>query len=249
MRLILILAALAVALPVFADNHMDPDADLADAWYIVVKDGHHEEFEAAFKDHLKYRKKKRDPRPWKTYAPIIGSDLNHYVIRHCCVSWADMDSYREWAQKAKTGDHWDENVDPHVAKYKHYMHKIDFENNSWPEDDPGYQLFGVTRWKIKQGHGGKVDEIKKMFSDHAKEGGWSRSWAWSSQIGGGDMMSLVTPYMNYADIKGPAGGFGKFLAGRIGEEATSKAFADFGMNFHGSSYTVYRLVEDMSMKE
>ncbi|MDH3588458.1 MAG: hypothetical protein OEQ74_03565 [Gammaproteobacteria bacterium] len=247
MRLILFVVALALAAPVFADSH---NANVADAWLVVVKDGHDEEFEKAFTDHLKHRKRKGDSRAWKTYSPLLGDDLNHYVIRYCCVSYAEMDEYRAWSEKAKMNDHWNENVDPHVASYRHYFYELDVENNNWPEDDPGYTMFGVTQWKVKPGRGGPTSASKKMLSDHAKDGGWPRSWAWSDRVGGkGNVLTIVSPYMNYADMEGPEGGFFGFLAGRVGEEEAGKMLSDFSENFHGSSYTVYRLIEDMSMKE
>lgn len=245
MRLILFAVAIVLAAPVFADSH----ENVADSWRVVVKDGHDQEFEEAYKAHLKHRKRKGDTRAWKTYAPILGDDLNHYVIRYCCVSYAEMDGYRAWSVDKKMNDHWNDNVDPHVESYRHYFSELDLENNNWPEEDPGYTMFGVTQWKVKSGRGGAAAAAKKSLSDHAKDGGWPRNWAWSDRIGGKDVLTLVSPYMNYADMKGPEGGFVGFLAGRVGEEAAGKMLSGFSENFHGSSYTVYRLMDEMSMKD
>lgn len=244
-QLVLLAATISLGMPVLAADN----PDLADAWIVQVKDGHDDQFEKALKSHLKYRGDKGDPRAWQTYAPVIGDDLDFYVIRYCCVTYADMDGYQKWTVDNKTTDHWNKNVDPHIAKYQHFLARLDFENGNWPEDSSKYKMFGVTSWDKKQGHAGKIAASKKSISDAAKSGGWPRYWAWSDQIGGEGGLTLVTPYKNYAEIEGPKGGFLGFLAKQHGEEKAGKMLNDFSSNFHSSSYTVYRLRDDLSMAE
>ncbi|MDH3645871.1 MAG: hypothetical protein OER80_03775 [Gammaproteobacteria bacterium] len=239
--------ALALAAPVFGAD--ERPADLADSWIVVVKDGHDEEFEKAFTDHLKHRARKKDPRVWKTYAPIVGDDLNFYVVRFCCTTYAGMDDYRAWSQKNKMNDHWNENVDPHVADYKHYFARIDFKNGNWPEDDSEYKLFGVTSFDSKNGRAAAIEKSKTELSEAAKSGGWSRHWSWSNSVGGDGGLNLVTPFKDYAGLQGPEGGFSGFLAKHVGEAKAGEMLSGFSENFHGSTYTIYRLIDEMSMSE
>lgn len=245
-QLFLLLIALGLTVPALA---ADRPADLADSWIVVVKDGHDEEFETALKGHLKHRAKNKDSRSWKTYAPIVGDDLNHYVIRHCCSTYADMDEYRAWSEKNKMNGHWNENVDPHVADYRHYFVRIDHANNNWPEEDPGFELYGVTSWDEKSGHQAAIAQSKAALSNAAKDGGWQRYWSWSDPVGGDGGLMLVTPYMNYADMEGPEGGFSAFLAKQVGEKEAAEILSGFSSNFDGSTYTLYRKVDDLSMKD
>ena len=216
---------------------------------MVVKDGHYDQFEKALKAHLKHRAKNGDSRVWKTYTPIIGDDLNHFIVRYCCVSYADMDDYQKWSNKEKMNDHWNETVDPHIANYQHYFMRIDSENSNWPEDDSMYKMFGVTSWSEKQGHGAAIAKSKKALSDAAKKDNWPRYWSWSDRVGGDGGLTLVTPYKNYADMESPDGGFGAFLARHVGEEAAGEMLSGFSDNFDGSQYSVYRLVDELSMKD
>ncbi len=248
MQLFLLVVAVTLATPAWADGHEAPP-DLADMWIVEVRAGHDKDFREAFKEHIKFRAKKGDTRVWKTYSPMLGDDLSHYAIRACCVTYAEMDDYAAWSEKAKAGEHWNDNVDQYVESYEHYFSRLDLANSHWPEDDSGFKMFGVTDWKVKPGHGAQVEAAKAMLSKHAKEGEWPRHWSWSSPIGGKSMLTLVSPYTNFADMQGPAGGFGKFLSDKVGEEEAAKMFKAFNDNFHGSTYTVYRLVEEMSMKD
>ncbi|NNF67995.1 MAG: hypothetical protein HKM98_10855 [Gammaproteobacteria bacterium] len=239
--------ALWVTGPVIADDHKAPD--MVDSWVMVVKDGHTENFEKALKEHLKYRAKKGDTRVWKTYEPIIGDDLNHYVIRHCCSTYAAMDDYRNWTQKSKTGDHWNDNVDEHVAEYRHHLIRVDMKNSHWPEDDSSYELFGVTTWDAKSGRAAAISSSKAALSEAAKSGDWPRYWSWSTQITGEGGLMLVSPYSNYADMETPGDGFAAFLAEQVGQEKAGMMLSSFSENFHGSEFSVYRLNRELSMKE
>lgn len=229
----------------YADNHAE--ANLADVWYVEVKTGMDDQFTEAFKDHIKYRNRKSDPRKYKTYAPIIGDKIDYYVVRYCCFTWADMDAYREWGRTAKAGEHWNENVDPFVENYRHHIQQIDMTNSNWPEDDDHFQLFGVTTYKHKMGKGGSIEASKAALAGAAKEGGWPRNWAFMRAVGGHGAVELVTPFASYADMAPPEENFYQFLVRNHGEEKARQLLDDWSDNFHASKYTVYRHIPDMSM--
>ncbi len=252
MRTIVAIAT-ALCVPFFmsgaaADSHEEPGA-LASVWIVVAKDGHAEQFEAAFKEHIKYRKKKKDPRNWDTYQPAVGKHLDYYHIRYCCFDWADEDAYGAWNETAKTGDHWNENVDPHVASYQHYLEEIDHENNNWPEGTDS-TLVGVTRWVPKAGHGAAISKSRSELSSMAKEHGWPRKWAWGERIGGGSQVFLASPQPNYAGFAPPEQNFMEFLAEHTGsEETAAEMLKNFSQNFEKSYYTIYRHNKEMSMTD
>ena len=244
--LVAVPVALILAAPAVADNH-EARPDIADVWFVEVKDGMDDEFTEALQKHLEYRIKNDDAREYRTYRPVIGDDLNHYVIRYCCVSYEDMDSYTKWGQDAEAGEHWNKNVDKYVAGYRHYLQRIDFANSNWPEEEPGFQLYGVTTYKHKMGTNSSIEATKSALSDAAKEGGWSRYWSFMRDIGGKSSVGLVIPFMNYTDMKPPEKSFFEFLAENHGEEKATAMLAAWSDNFVSTNYSVYRYVPDLSM--
>ncbi len=237
---------LVFSAPALGDKHEAPP-DIADTWFVEVKGGMDDKFTEALKAHMEYRLKKGDARKYRTYLPVIGDDLNHYVIRYCCTSYEDMDAYTEWGKKAKVGDHWNDNVDQYVASYQHRLQKVDYANSNWPAEEPGFQLYGVTMYQHKMGKVGSIEAAKKALSDAAKAGEWPRYWSFLKDIGGDGRHALVTPFMNYSDMKPPEENFYQFLSRNHGAEKADAMLAAWTDNFDSTTYTVYRYLPDLSM--
>ncbi|NND61229.1 MAG: hypothetical protein HKN49_13275 [Gammaproteobacteria bacterium] len=228
-----------------ADNH--GDANLADLWMVEVKDGMDEQFRNAFQKHIEFRKKKGDTRAYRTYAPVIGDDLSYYAIRYCCFAYADIDAYNAWAAEAKTGDHWNDNVDQYVESYQHRLQTIDFDNSNWPEEDDHFQLYGVTTYKHKMGRAMQIEASKAALVNAAREGEWPHHWSFMRDVGGRNAVGLVIPHENYADMAPPEESFGEFLTRHHGQEKAMEMLTDWTDNFVATNYTVYRYMPDMSM--
>ena len=155
--------------------------------------------------------------------------------------------YGAWHEKVKAGDHWNENVDPHVASYQHYLEEIDHKNSNWPEGTDS-TLVGVTRWVPKPGHSAAIAKSKGELSQMAKENGWPREWSWGERIGGGPQHFLASPHSSYAGFAPPEQSFMEFLTEHTGSEETAgKMLQDFSSNFEKSYYTIYRHNKEMSM--
>ncbi len=243
------IAALALAGSALADNH-ETDGNLADGWYIHVKQGMAADFEKAFAEHIKFRQSKDDPRSWQVYTPVLGDKLGYYAVRACCMKYEDMDSYRAWAQEAGVGEHWNDNVDQYVAKYQHYLNEFDFANSNWPEDPSSMTLFGVTHFYRKPGKAADLEMAKVRMSELAKEHGWPYHWSWADRVGGKDILMLVIPHENFADMAPPEQNFVAFLTEKLGSADEAQALmAKFTGAHAGTTHTVYRHREDLSMPE
>ncbi len=229
--------------------YADPKSNnIADAWIMVPNAGQEGEFEKAFNAHLKFRAAKGDPRSWHTYVAVTGSNLNHYIVRYCCTKWGDIDAYNEWSDNNEVQQHWNANVAQYVESYQHHFDELDLENGKWPEKDPGFKYFGITDYKVKAGHGQSTAEGIKALSSNAKDMKWPYSWAWIWAVSGESNLSLVIPYKNYADMTDPEITFDKALATHLGsEEKAGEILKAWSNNFKKTSYTIYRLREDMSM--
>jgi len=226
----------------------DAPANLADVWKMVPNDGQASQFESAFKEHLLFRKKQNDPRNWQTYTPVIGDDLNFYIVRYCCLNWADLDSYQQWSEQVKMMEHWNKIVAPFINRYEHYFSELDFANSNWPESTDGMEYFAVTQYQVKMGKGGTTVESKKTLSDYAKAMKWPYYWSWSDQIGAADELSLVIPYKTYADMAPPETSFYQAIVKHLNDKGKANTiFSQWSSNFASSHYTVYRLRADLSM--
>lgn len=90
---------------------------LSDMWVMQPKDGMEQAFAKSFADHIAHRKTLGDPRVWQVYTPVLGDELNSYLIRSCCFEWKDMDSYDKWVMEKDPMKDWNSNVDDKVAHY------------------------------------------------------------------------------------------------------------------------------------
>ena len=221
---------------------------LADIWIVIPNAGQQEAFQTAFKKHLAFRVAKGDPQNWKTYVPIVGDNLNRYVVRFCCTKFNDIENYNKWESDNKVQDNWNQYVDQYVAKYEHYFSRVDAENSQWPKDSSHFKYFAVTHYNEKMGKGKSIETGKKLISDTAKAMNWPYSWSWGWQIGGRGGLTLVIPYKNYAGMTPPEKSFTKAMKEHLGDDAkVDKIFKQWASNFRSTSYTVYRLVDELSM--
>jgi hypothetical protein len=244
----LLAAGLATSVCVLAQE--EAPANLADEWTLAPKKGHAMEFEAALKEHMKFRAEQGEPRDWQVYQPIVGEKLNYYLIYTCCYQWEDFDAHRAWGREREAvAKHFEENVAPHVDHAHHYFYELDLENSNWPEEDDHFKYFGVTTWMPEPGEMG-IDKMKTEFSQAAMEGKMDGNWVWMWRMGGTPQLGVVSPYANFADMKEPERTLGKILAEKLGsEEKAMEMFADFGDMFETSSYTLLEHRPDLSMPE
>lgn len=224
---------------------------LSDVWVVAPKAGMTEEFEKAVAGHMAFRADNGDSRQWLTFRPVIGDKLDIYMFRACCFDWADQDDYESEDKDKGFGEHWGENVHEYVDHYHHYFDRIDWENSHWPEDGTDGPYFGATRWFMKESGGRATGEALREMSRLAKEGGWGETegpWLWLRQIGGKDILALVSPYQGYAEMAPPETSFYEFAVRELGsEEAADAMFEKFTSGFSSSDYTVWRYRDDLSM--
>jgi hypothetical protein len=222
--------------------------NVADLWIMTVDYPNSAAFEGAFKTHLAARKAAGDPRNWQTYTVVAGGEMDTYGVRYCCFKWADADAYAEWTQSSGIQDHWNEHVAQYVDDYSHLFQYLDVDNSNWPDDAAtDYRYFGVTSWRLKPGRAATRQAAIKALSAVGKEHGWSRLWSWQSSVGGDAELSLVTPYVNFADMEPPEQSFFEFATEHLGAEETARLFNSFGSSFSSSEYTIYEHRPDLSM--
>ncbi|AZG36286.1 MULTISPECIES: hypothetical protein [Shewanella] len=220
---------------------------LSDSWIMTPKDGKSMEFEQAFKKHVARRAELNDPRSWRVYVPVLGDELDRYVIRSCCFGWQGFDEYRQWSEDKDPMTDWQKNVDKLVDKYEHYFSMMDMDNSKWA-DELTYKYVGVTHYTVKQGHWRAMEEDKKILSEAAKVQKWPYSWSWESSVGGASVLMLAVPYKSYAEMEPPETGFAKMLAMHLGSEDKAKQTLErWASHFESTHYALYEWREDLSM--
>lgn len=235
--------SLLVGLPVIAQD----EGNLADSWIVTTKQGQSDKFEAAFKKHMAVRIKKGDPRSWEVFEPAIGRDLDHYVIRTCCITWADLDSYDKWVAKTKIVDDWNKNVDRYVESYAHEIDTIDFNNSNWQDDSVAPALVSFTQYLLKPGREVQWSLAMAAMSKYAMEGKWPYNWAWGEALGGAGERWLAVPYDNYAAMEPSDLTFAKFLSKQMdSREAAMELLGEFSDAIQQTDRTIYRFRADLS---
>ena len=245
-----LVVALMLPIGAVAQEGDEPVPPLSDVWIVVPKAGMTQQFEAAVATHMAFRDDNGDSRTWATFTPVIGKNLTAYQFRACCFNWADQDAYdAEDADKGFT-QNWGENVDQYVDHYHHYLNATDWENSHWPEEGSDGPLYGVTTWVMKTGPQSASDDAREKMSKLAKDGGWGEKngpWLWLNQIGGEDVLALVSSNSSYADMAPPEQSFYDFAVKELGSEKKADAmFAAFSSGFASSDYSVWAYREDLS---
>ncbi len=232
--------------PVQAEDQVNKVA----TWIVTPKAGHTQDFEASLKAHMAHRTEHNDPRTWLVYTPMTGDELNTYILRACCDTWADHDSYRDWSEKNAITEHWMNNVDQFVDDYVHHISSIDYPSSNWPEDLEDINYVGVTYFTVKTGHTAAFQASIEQLSKIAKDGGWDRMWAWGTAITGGNQVYLVSPYADYASMAPPEKSFAEFLAAQMDSpETAQQALTDFNSHIGDQDYKIYTVRADLSMAE
>lgn len=228
-----------------------PPPPLTDVWVVVPKAGMATEFQDAVVEHMAFRAENDDSRQWLTFTPVLGDKLNIFMFRACCFDWADQDAYETEDEEQGFGKHWFANVDQYVDHYHHYFDRTDWENSHWPDEGTDGPYYGVTRWFWKEDASRASRDARKEMSQLAKDGGWGESdgpWLWLEQIGGKDILALVSPYSSYADMAPPEKRFYDFAVEKLGSEKKADAmFANFSSGFSSSDYTIWMYRDDLSL--
>lgn len=248
-----LLATLLILIPL-AEVMAESPPPLAEEWLFTIKQGQMKEFLGAVKDHIAIRAENDDPFAWDVYRSHLGDGMNKIAIRYCCLNWSDVDSYVKWeGDHPDVMAHWMEKVDPYVEKTEHYFDEIDWGNSHWSEKGGPYRYFGVTEFKPMPGHSAKFDQAREKMSQIAINQGWatdSRSWIWTTSIGGYAKESIVVPYTNFAGLAGGDESFFEFLSRHMGSvEAAADLFQQFEASTRGSSFQIWEHLPGLSMQK
>ncbi len=194
--------ALAATPLVLAQDEAPPPG-LARLFIVTPKAGSVEDFEAAIKRHMAWRRSHDDPWNWNVFVEVLGDGLGRYYFRSGRHEWADLDAYGAFLAKGR--EHWIENVAEYVESVASMVTQTQYNVTSWPEDAEDFTLISVTRYNLKRGMAQEFLDTVGRFHETLQAQGWERHYSFSQvQAGGaGPVVSLVLPYRNWAEFAGP----------------------------------------------
>lgn len=252
LALVACLLAASLASPAYAADKMDKskaEHNIASIWVIWAKHGQAKAFEQGLMKHAAWRKSAGDPFTWHIYQPVVGSDLNFYLIRSGDHTWADMDSEHEWSTKNDAGDHFWKDVGEYVKYEKHFFGVTPTQYEHWIKSKD-YRYYGVSQYQFKSGHGDDVRDVMKQVHAAVTEQKWPYSFSFEYRVGGSGGMAIITPMKNYAGMAEPSPNLMEVMTKALGsKEAAEKLFDKFSTAVKKRHYTVYMYRPDLSTPE
>lgn len=177
-------------------------SQIIDVVYTVTPNsGNPAAFEAAFKEHIEWRKANGDTWSWEVYDVATG-EFGKYYIRSANHSWADMDAYEagEFAQAAQA--HWMSTVQPTVESVSNTISAMNEDIVRLPDDVSALRLFQVTEFHLKSGHEQDFLAGIAKFHEVIVEEDIPFNYVMSSLIAGG-----VGPTMTFVALSNNWAGF------------------------------------------
>jgi len=238
------LVALLFSINALADEHEEDRGAISDVWIFAIKRGMEDEFTTAMKEHIAARKEMGEPRKWYGYRAEVGHHPGLIMYRSPSMSYADHDAYLASDFDA-ISEVFNENIDPLVDHYHHYIDTYDWEHSHWPDDETTQgPLFTEVQRKWKPGNGYASTQARQRMSKIALNDGWAEKgyeWLWVDRTGGEPVQAIVFPRANYADMAPTGESFRAWLAEQVGsEEEADGIFKDWLSGFSATKVTIWR---------
>jgi hypothetical protein len=228
----------------------EPTGNIAESWSVTVDRENVREFEAALKANMAFRAEKGDPRTWAVLTPVAGDQLNTYLIRTCCFSWADQDAYESWeAQNPEIMQRWYSEVDPLVADYAHSFSEYDMKNSNFGNSVTPVSLVQVTTWDVRPNQMAEFSAAKTEISQivlNQSTDRKNRQWAWLETLTGPTRMSLAIPRENFAALSPIGPSLYEFLSDKMGAEKAADLLQRFANSTTSSIHRIWRIRPDLA---
>ena len=242
--------ALLFSFNALADAHEEERGAISDVWVFAVKRGMEEEFDTAMKEHIAVRKEMGEPRTWYGYRAEVGHHPGLIMYRSTPMSYADHDAYLG-SDMGAIGEAFNENIDPLVDHYHHYIDSYDWKNSHWPEGKATEgPLFTEVLRKWKPGGGYASNKARERMSQIALNDGWAEKgyeWLWVDRTGGEPAQAIVFPRANYAEMAPSGEGFGAWLTEQVGsDEEAAEIFETWLSGVSAVKVTIWRYDPELS---
>ena len=247
-RIMLVVAALALLVGMSSAVAQDTEkkGNIAQVVMITPKEGQGKALEAAITEYHKFMGTKPGSLRWQWYSVETGEDTGKYLVRTGDHEWADFDAKHDWDEESAAK--FASLVMPKIENAQRMFTRTDDELGIWPESMEGYTLFSVTHWYPKPGQRGAFFDDLTKIDKTLKANGFPMPYAVIHNVSGGEgnMVALVVPYKNYADMEPKKPSFMDVMTKVMGEDE-AKAFRDhWGSTFKTGKNFLLRYLPEAS---
>jgi len=247
-RIILLVSAMALLFGMSSAVAQDTEkkGDIAQIALITAKEGQGKALEAAIVEYHHFMATKPGSLRWQWYSVVTGKDTGKYLVRTGNHDWADFDAEHDWDDESDAK--FASLITPHIASVAAGITRTDDKLGIWPDSMAGYKLFSVTRWYIKPGQYGAFMQGLTKIDTILKENKFPYPYAIIHNESGADgrLVSLVIPYMNYADMAPKEPGYMDVMNKVMGAEAAATFMADWGSSFKTGENFLLRYLPEQS---
>lgn len=221
---LVVLSLLLLALPVLAQ---DEPGTLARGFFLTIKPGMTQQFEAAYKQHIAWHRQQNDTWTWHTWQYETGERLGQYLVRTPGHHWEDFDAHAEFSA-ADTAD-FVAGAGQYVESVSSTFSRVLPKVSRWPEGDARPAFVEVLTFRLRYGAGREFNYAIKKINEAINKSDWPVHYAWLTTVSGGELgtYTLVLPHKNWAGFKDPEKSFPAMLEevyGRVGAGKVLKAF-------------------------
>lgn len=220
------------------------DHDVTNVWMLWIKHGQLHKFETALKQYAAWRKSQNDPFSWHAYEPIVGSDLDYYVVRSGGHTWSDIQAEHDWGQ-AHRGEDGGSHIGDFVSHESHYYTVDDNKHTHWMPNK-NYKYFGVAHYQMKPGTRNTVQAAIEQIQKAVTKAKWPYSYAIEYVIGGQGGMNIAEPMQTLEGMAQPKPSMMDVLTKSLGsKKAANDVMHDFGSSIQDHDFTIYESRPDL----
>ncbi len=222
---LVVLSLLLLALPVLAQ---DEPGTLARGFFLTIKPGMTQQFEAAYKQHIAWHRQQNDTWEWITFQYETGDRLGQYDVWTTWHHWEDFDAHAEFS--AADSAHFFAGAGQYVASVSSTFTRFLLEVSRPPEGGGTPAFLEMLTFRLRSGSAREFNYWIKKINEAINKSDWPVHYVWLTTISGGEFgtYTLAIAHENWADFKEPEKSFEAMLEevyGRVEAEKLGKVFA------------------------
>ncbi|MEX0322873.1 MAG: hypothetical protein AB3N63_11990 [Puniceicoccaceae bacterium] len=212
---------------------------------IKAHPGKSAEFGEALLKHIEWRREANDPWSWWAWQVVNGDELGTMYFYSGEHAWSDLDAYEDF----EGGDHFNATVGPLVAEASSMIDTVDEDISHWHPEPEKVQYISVIQWQLKPGAYWDFKEIvgkyHKLLRDNDHPGYYGFNWTVNG--GAGDMVTLLIPYEDWADMAPPEETMQAMLFRVLGKEEAMKLDKAFSKTIASTNSMIVKFIPELSV--
>lgn len=214
---------------------------------IKPKPGMEMQWEAAYKEHLKWHEERNDSWNWVTYQIMSGPDAGQYIVRTGGHEWKDWDELGGMGMEDQAN--FLETAGKYSESYTSSWDRVHPNLSRIPEGD-GYKIFQLTNVRVKNGMlGDFIAVVGKYHAAFEKTNSPDLYATVTTETGGraGDA-TFVGFYKDYASLDQDPMAMMKMMEEVYGRQESASILEDFNACVEEMHTSLIFLREDLTYR-